>query len=170
MDFSKVLLLVGLLGAALADDDSNKTVASTKVGLVEGCIINCRPEKRFFRHPSDCHKYVQCTPYGPQEMLCPEDTLWDQRKKTCNHDTSLDCLVGFYKAPTGSRCSGECQFKCPSNLGRFPHPRDCRRFFQCNEGIPQYRRCRKNLYFDTKTNKCTELSLATCTASPDGEC
>jgi len=170
MDFFKVLLLLGLLGAALADDDSNKTVANTNPGLVEGCVINCRPAKRFFRHPSDFRKYIQCTPYGPQEMLCPENTIWDQKKKTCNHETSLETWLGFYKTPTGSRCPGECQFTCPSKSGRFPHPRDCRMFFQCRESILQYRRCGKNLQFDTKTNKCTEPSLATCTANPDAAC
>lgn len=67
--------------------------------------VDCSTGQQYWQHPTDCHKFIQCAPYGPQEMPCPAGTRWDQKILTCNHEWNTPCVTGNYLLPNGS-CSG----------------------------------------------------------------
>merc|ERR1712002_1386503 len=172
MGVTRVLLLLSVvLAAALANDgtEQDELFKTPVYGTIEGCEVKCWGEG-YRRHPSDCHKFVRCTKGGPQVMNCPNGTMWDHAERTCNHDHATECRVGYYDHPDGGRCPGRCHFECETPNGKFPHPRDCHRYFQCRDGVPTYRGCRWYQHFDVITGNCVNKAEATCTASADSEC
>ncbi|XP_037776672.1 RNA-binding protein Raly-like [Penaeus monodon] len=69
-------------------------------GSIDGCVIDCSLEK-YLPHPSDCRKFIQCAPYGPEEMPCAPGTVWNQQKPTCDHEWASPCVTGSYLTPEG---------------------------------------------------------------------
>lgn len=67
--------------------------------------VDCSSGQQYFQHPTDCRKFIQCAPYGPQEMPCAAGTVWDQNMLTCNHEQSTACVTGNYVGPDGE-CVG----------------------------------------------------------------
>ncbi|XP_037776681.1 LOW QUALITY PROTEIN: uncharacterized transmembrane protein DDB_G0289901-like [Penaeus monodon] len=74
-------------------------------GSIDGCIIDCSLGK-YLPHPSDCRKFIQCAPYGPEEMPCAPGTVWNQQKLTCDHEWASPCVTGSYLTPEGLPCGG----------------------------------------------------------------
>merc|ERR1712055_737329 len=65
----------------------------------------------YWSHPSDCHKFIQCTPHGPQEMRCAPGTAWSQSLLTCDHEVNVDCSPPPPSCPEPFRMRGdECFF------------------------------------------------------------
>ncbi|XP_066963566.1 peritrophin-1-like [Macrobrachium rosenbergii] len=177
MAFSKAVLMLVIVGVAAVSAQGTESSEDTELlpaeasaasGLVEGCSVSCA--RGYRPHPSDCRKFLQCAPFGPVEMPCAEGTVWDQSQLRCEHETNIPCRLGFYNYPSGTKCPGHCQFECPREYGRFPHPRDCRRFFRCRNGVASYRSCGSGKYFDEVSATCVEAAYATCTASFDADC
>lgn len=187
MGSPKVLVLLVFLGAALAEQDVKVNVVGKAQNLVEGCIIDCSTNE-FHQHPTDCHKFIQCAPYGPQEFTCPANTIWDQKNSVCDYDQALACETGKYLTPEGKTCPevpttlaptdapitpdspDECHFRCPKKSGKFAHPRDCSRYFYCFHNIPIPVKCLLGKHFNARAQKCTIPLLAWCRAKPDAEC
>ncbi|XP_068231575.1 peritrophin-1-like [Palaemon carinicauda] len=168
-----LMMIVGVAVTAQATDSSEETEfepveAPAVKTLIEGCTVSC--DKDYRPHPSDCRKFLQCTSSGALEMPCAQGTVWDQSQLRCEHEASIPCKVGLYKYPSGDKCPGKCQFECPRESGRFPHPRDCRRFFRCRNGVASYRTCKNGKYFDEVTATCVDAAYATCSASFDADC
>ncbi|XP_071524586.1 uncharacterized protein [Panulirus ornatus] len=67
--------------------------------------VDCSSDQLFFQHPTNCRKFIKCSPYGPQEIPCPAGTVWDQNKLTCNEEHSTACVTGNYVGPDGE-CVG----------------------------------------------------------------
>ncbi|KAK8722377.1 hypothetical protein OTU49_012436, partial [Cherax quadricarinatus] len=76
------------------------TTQSSGDVTIDGCVIYCTLGT-YHRHPSDCHKFIQCAPYGPQEMPCAAGTVWVQEKLTCDHESISECVTGTYLTPDG---------------------------------------------------------------------
>ncbi|XP_037776682.1 trihydrophobin-like [Penaeus monodon] len=74
-------------------------------GSIDGCVIDCSLGK-YLPHPSDCRKFIQCAPYGPEEMPCAPGTVWNQQKLTCDHEWASPCVTGSYLTPEGLPCGG----------------------------------------------------------------
>ncbi|XP_071522253.1 uncharacterized protein [Panulirus ornatus] len=85
--------------------DGNNGGDSGNGGTIDGCVIDCSTG-HYFPHPNDCRKFIQCAPYGPQEMPCALGTVWDQNKLTCNHELITPCVIGNYSTPDGKPCGG----------------------------------------------------------------
>jgi len=47
--------------------------------------------QQYWPHPTDCHMFVQCTPYGPQGMHCAPGTAWSQSLLACDFEANTDC-------------------------------------------------------------------------------
>nr|XP_027223272.1 eggshell protein 2A-like [Penaeus vannamei] len=74
-------------------------------GGIDGCVIDCSLGK-YLPHPTDCRKFIQCAPYGPEEMPCAPGTVWNQQKLTCDHEWASPCVTGSYLTPEGLPCGG----------------------------------------------------------------
>jgi len=106
MSVSKLLLVTGLfLSVAFVHTASagKLKLAHGITKSVEGCVIDCSAGQ-YHRHPTDCHKFIQCAPYGPQEMPCPATTVWDQSILTCNYEDAVACETGNYLTEDGKPC------------------------------------------------------------------
>ncbi|XP_037774166.1 spidroin-1-like [Penaeus monodon] len=68
-------------------------------------FIDCSLGK-YLPHPSDCRKFIQCAPYGPEEMPCAPGTVWNQQKLHCDHEWASPCVTGSYLTPEGLPCGG----------------------------------------------------------------
>jgi len=47
--------------------------------------------QQYWPHPTNCHMFVQCTPYGPQGMHCAPGTAWSQSLLACDFEANTDC-------------------------------------------------------------------------------
>ncbi|CAL4134592.1 unnamed protein product, partial [Meganyctiphanes norvegica] len=95
--------------------------------------------QQYFQHPSDCTKFLHCSPSGPQEKQCGGGTVWDQQLLTCNHATTTACVVGAYTyaggacQPTGK--PGQCppvRPECPPARQFIQPPNPCTEDAQCS--------------------------------------
>ena len=163
---------------------------------IEGCIIDCKLGD-YHRHPTNCAWFIQCAPYGPQEMPCGPGTRWDQDILTCNHESQTKCITGNYPSKNGTTCgNGEMNpeptkapvievtkpseqinpdkpdscIKCPDSNGLYPHPNDCTKWIHCSNDIPYVKDCPADLHFNPILLVCDWPKDANCTSSPDNEC
>ncbi|XP_018026015.1 hornerin isoform X2 [Hyalella azteca] len=148
-------------------------------GIVDGCVINCEVGQ-YYPHPTDCTKFIQCAPYGPQEMPCAPGTRWDQELLTCHHEGSTKCFTGTYVDANGEPCGGssggggtgggECDIRCPESNGLFAHPADCRKWVHCSNDIPHVKDCPAKLHFDPVLRVCNWPKNAACIAGEALDC
>merc|ERR1712002_1134936 len=101
---SKLLILLAFLGVALTE--AKVVPVGLASATIQGCVINCHLG-RYLQHPSDCTKFIQCAPTGPEVHSCPRTTIWDQTLLTCNHDSSIACETGKYLTLDGKPCPEE---------------------------------------------------------------
>ena len=156
-------------------------------GIIDGCVIDCTLGE-YYPHPTDCTKFIQCTPYGPQEMPCAAGTRWDQSLLTCNHESVTECVTGTYEDENGETCGGGsggsggnggsgsgggggtgggsgiidgCTIDC--TLGEYlPHPTDCTKFIQCTPYGPQEMPCAAGTRWDQDILTCNHESVTDC--------
>merc|ERR1712212_379155 len=76
----------------------------TTADPVTSCI-DCS-KGQYWPHPTDCHMFIQCAPYGPQEMPCAPGTVWDQSILTCNHQATTPCVTADCDRAQYKECSG----------------------------------------------------------------
>ncbi|XP_069696431.1 protein obstructor-E-like isoform X1 [Periplaneta americana] len=56
-------------------------------------------------------------------------------------------------------------FTCPGKYGQYPDPKQCDKFYECDEGVPREKLCPDGLMFDPenrKTNKCDQPFNVDC--------
>jgi len=155
----------------------------------DGNCIKCNwPNgQQYWEHPTDCTKFIQCAPYGPQEMPCGAKTRWDQSILTCNHEDAITCKTGNYDNDDGS-CGGggdggdgggggddggnpePCGLICPLANGLFPHPRECNKWVECNDWDICVKRCPLGLFYNPIDKKCDWKTISNCIATPDAPC
>ncbi|KAL0281172.1 UNVERIFIED_CONTAM: hypothetical protein PYX00_002236 [Menopon gallinae] len=100
------------------------------------------PGDGYFIDPFDCQTYYYCFWGFATKVRCPENTYFDESRSICA------CNIP-------NRCKVDERFVCPE-VGFFPDPRDCRRYFACNfSGIASSHKCPKGRYFDEKSQTCT---------------
>ena len=164
-------------------------VTSTTTTPSPFTCVNCSTGQQFFQHPTDCTKYIHCTSYGPQEMPCPEHTVWDHSILNCNYEETTPCVTGNYvdsngncvrpttttsttttttttttKAPVTTPGGSLCDITCPAPQGLFPHPQDCKKWVHCDHNIPYVKDCPADLYFNPQLKVFISLASHTDTA------
>ena len=140
-------------------------------GIIDGCVVECTLGE-YLQHPTDCTKFIQCAPYGPQEMSCSAGTRWDQTILTCNHESATECVTGSYIDEQGKSCGGvivevttpsdKCNLVCPLVNGEFAHPTNCKKWIHCSNSIPHVKDCPKDLEFDPTMKACNWPKKTTC--------
>ncbi|XP_063611351.1 uncharacterized protein LOC134785035 [Penaeus indicus] len=168
----------------------------TKPPVIEYPCVDCSTGQQYWQHPSDCRKFIQCAPYGPQEMPCGKGTVWDQNLLTCNHEWAIQCLTGNFLLSNGS-CSG-CSgctppakpttrptqkpvtpgnftcVDCSTGQQYWQHPTDCHKFIQCAPYGPQEMPCPAGTRWDQKILTCNHEWKTPCVTGnyllPNGSC
>ena len=169
------------------------TVAPISPPGIGGCIIDCKLGD-YHRHPTNCAWFIQCAPYGPQEMPCGPGTIWDQDILTCNHESITKCITGNYPSKVGGTCGNgqmptkgpitiatkpskpinsskpDTCIKCPDFNGLYPHPSECTKWVHCNNDIPYVKDCPAGLHFNPILLVCDWPKVAGCISVPDNGC
>ncbi|XP_042889196.1 balbiani ring protein 3-like isoform X1 [Penaeus japonicus] len=171
-------------------------VNATSRPVIDFPCVDCSSGQQYWQHPSDCRKFIQCAPYGPQEMPCGEGTVWDQNLLTCNHEWATQCLTGNFLLADGScsGCSGctppaqttarpsqkpvtpgnfSC-VDCSTGQQYWQHPSDCHKFIQCAPYGPQEMPCPAGTRWDQKILTCNHEQNTPCVTGnyllPNGSC
>ncbi|XP_056642648.1 probable chitinase 10 [Diorhabda sublineata] len=112
----------------------------------------------------DCSKFYECNAAGEkQEKQCPDGTLWNQNKQTCDMPYSTDCswtvtTDSTYETTTSSASTVDPQWKCDVEGEFFPDTEDCRGFYECKRGIKQHNYCTVPLLWNVNIEGCSTQS------------
>ncbi|CAL4141770.1 unnamed protein product, partial [Meganyctiphanes norvegica] len=92
MTFGKGCCLLGAVILIVLQSSNAKSVKfNSRAGSVGDATCNWPTGQQYWPHPTDCHMFIQCTPYGPQEMHCAPGTAWSQPITTCDWEVNTDC-------------------------------------------------------------------------------
>merc|ERR1711970_1666928 len=89
MEFGKGFCLLGTLLLLMTLQPSNAAIKTSNG--VEDTPCDWPTGQQYWPHPSNCHRYVQCTPYGPQQKRCAPGTAWSQSLLTCDFEANTNC-------------------------------------------------------------------------------
>ena len=120
-----------------------------------------RCPRRFGYYPArKCYQFIQCSNYMPYVMDCAVGTQWDQRKKTCVHQTNCQRPQKLTAADDEEDYEAERRpakkFRCPRSSGYYRH-RDCNRFIQCSNGRPYVMTCAPGTQWSQRMQTCVML-------------
>jgi len=169
-------LLGAVLLIVLQPSNAIIEVGGNGGGGVENTPCDWPTGQQYWPHPTNCRMYVQCTPYGPQEMPCAPGTAWSQSLLTCDHIANTPC--GEHPPPPpengggggGDETPEPCILLCPLATGLFPHPRECNKWVECNDWDICVKRCPLGLAYNPIDKKCDWKSQSNCIATPDAPC
>ncbi|XP_012286653.1 uncharacterized protein LOC105703113 isoform X2 [Orussus abietinus] len=129
-------------------------------------------------HPADCTKFLQCANGGTFVMDCGPGTVFNPAISVCDWpnnvqgcedalktDEEVSLLTGHQdygsKKDTGWSSGqnriqkSEEKISCPAgHTGQLPHPRDCKKFLQCNRGGTFIMDCGPGTVFNPITTAC----------------
>ena len=92
-------------------------------------------------------------------MLCQADFLYDDVHKWCNYPDQVCCGE---RDCDGRHCNDNCEggdFDCPSPNGFFEDPKNCAKYWQCNNDIAVSHMCdsSKSLNHPTQNRQLSPL-------------
>lgn len=133
----------------------------------EEIVVEKRPSKPFrcprrsgYYRARNCYQFIQCSNYMPYVMDCAVGTQWDQRKKTCVHQTNCQRPQKLTAADDEEDYEAERRpakkFRCPRSSGYYRH-RDCNRFIQCSNGRPYVMTCAPGTQWSQRMQTCVML-------------
>ncbi|KAH8380271.1 hypothetical protein KR009_009760, partial [Drosophila setifemur] len=105
----------------------------------------CSSGAPYLPHPSDCHKFIQCSNGNEYIFDCPAGLYWDYQKYVCSGDERL-CYDGGNSNPEENVCQNGVDFA--------PDPSDCTKYIQCANGQPIERKCPDPLYWNQDIKSC----------------
>ncbi|XP_058465224.1 probable endochitinase [Malaya genurostris] len=115
-------------------------------GILVGTLID----------PDYCYKYVLCYKEVPEFRTCPEGTIFSIDEIGCVPGDQKTCIEGYPTEPEeGNSCRGVI-------YSRFPHPKNCTRFYSCVFGRQREHSCQDGCVFSTKLFICLPGNSESC--------
>jgi len=118
---------------------------------------------------SDCRKYYVCSNGSKIERECVDGLLWNPKEDWCDLPANVQkCdssdLVTPRPPSTTERIYNCADWqRCPIvRHGYLPHLQNCRRYFECNNGIRLLRICLQGQVFDVNSMKCGDPVSSIC--------
>lgn len=108
------------------------------------CHLSCDGGLDFVSDPTDCSKYFMCIPGGVHALSCPDEHPYFNGKE-CGNDKDTCCVPG---------CFAICE--TPNTL--IPDPKDCQRFYYCEE----VGEAEENYHFSCADNENFNIQTAEC--------
>ncbi|CAL4133700.1 unnamed protein product [Meganyctiphanes norvegica] len=92
----------GRKGAKGAKGKTKNRPVPEKLIQAPKCIkCNWPLGQQYHPHPSDCTKFIHCSPLGPIEKDCAAGTRFDINLSICNHAATTPCNIGDYDTIDG---------------------------------------------------------------------
>ncbi|CAH1154685.1 unnamed protein product [Phaedon cochleariae] len=113
--------------------------------------FKCPQRTGFFPDPEECDIYYICSRGAYEQKFCPEGLVFDDKdpnQERCETPANVDCGDRTLLQESNSSPG------CPKANGFFPHPTDCTKFHNCEDGIPTRLSCPPGLVYDIETSNC----------------
>ncbi|XP_039962936.1 uncharacterized protein LOC120776390 isoform X3 [Bactrocera tryoni] len=119
-----------------------------------------------YPHPTDCTKYLRCANGITYVMDCGPGTAFNAALEVCDFTDKVDCsynmdlnnvALGHDRGPSIHRIT------CPEGAtGIYPHPSDCRKFLNCDNGITNIQDCGPGTAWNAKLETCDFIKNVDC--------
>ncbi|XP_036221756.2 uncharacterized protein teq isoform X3 [Bactrocera oleae] len=118
-----------------------------------------------YSHPTDCTKYLRCDNGITYVMDCGPGTAFNAALEVCDFKDKVDCsqnaqiniASGHDKDPSMHPIT------CPEGAtGIYPHPLDCRKFLNCDNGITNIQDCGPGTAWNAKLETCDFIKNVDC--------
>lgn len=125
--------------------------------------IEC-PDKTchcLYPSPTDCSIYYRCTLGVPTKEYCAEGLYFDLDIGTCNLKENVQCdITSTLKTKTTTTIQPAVN-NC-IECGLYKDPENCRRFYQCSQGVSYHRWCPAGLHYNKLFKICDWPENACC--------
>nr|XP_042897440.1 uncharacterized protein LOC107446911 [Parasteatoda tepidariorum] len=144
-------------------------------------VINPNPdfqcERNYGRYTHDkyCDWFYNCHDKKSSLRKCRRGKYYDSHKRKCIDSKDVTCDGRKPSEDREVKTTTELEpeistetittlapFVCPKKEGKFPHERDCSKFYDCKKGKHKEHKCPKNQLFDDKKWKCEPDKHAKC--------
>merc|ERR1712172_209425 len=129
------------IGLVLAIGSLTGTLACENTTLPDG--TTCPPTgNHLYVDPDHCSRYWECYNGCLNHITCQNDYLFDPVHGWCDFPQNVCCGE---RDCDGRSCNDECgegdDFDCPKPSGFFEDPKNCMKYWQCNNDIAQHHSC-----------------------------
>jgi hypothetical protein len=127
--------------------------------LNRGVALKCPPTGNSkIPHESDCTKFFHCVEGAEFPDRCSAGLLFDFLTLSCKLAQEASCYGGATTPSPDHICS-----KAGATLCRAPHPYDCRKYYECENGaVTQEKECDAGKGFDPSIRDCVERDDDKC--------
>lgn len=108
-----------------------------------------------FPHETKCDGFYLCLGGNLYEDSCPKPLHYNDAIQECDFQENANCQI--FTTTVGAPCE---------NFRYYPHPLDCRKYYQCLNEDLYLMECPKNLAFNPVRESCDYPSLANCPTMP----
>ncbi|KAI8040744.1 hypothetical protein M5D96_006687, partial [Drosophila gunungcola] len=108
--------------------------------------LSCSSGNSYLPHPTNCHKFIQCSNGNEFIMDCPANLYWDYQNLACSREPSV-CYNSEENAKPEEKT-------CGPGVDFLVHPTDCTKYLQCSNGEPLERKCPDPLYWNPEISVC----------------
>ncbi|XP_053957248.1 uncharacterized protein LOC128862566 isoform X3 [Anastrepha ludens] len=131
-------------------------------------------ESGLYPHPTDCKKYLRCANGISYVMDCGPGTAFNAALEVCDFMDKVDCSTNRHldfgtfgnSAAGGSEDDNKQLVVCPKGAaGMYPHPLDCTKFLNCNNGIANIKECGPGTAWNPKMEICDFIANVDCPGS-----
>lgn len=136
-------------------DDYYNSAPSPKV--INGSLECTLGTDGYFADPEFCNIYHHCLAGVDYAEQCPHQLVWNDRKKMCDWQTSVNCTGRIIPV-----AQGQSTFCTDKSDNKYPDSIYCNVFHHCVGGIDNVVRCDGELQWNDKDKKCDWESKVRC--------
>ncbi|GFR09421.1 peritrophin-1 [Trichonephila clavata] len=118
------------------------------------------------RHESDCRKFYACNGGIFHVQICQHGLHFNPNLQACDYPENAGCETSVTKVPKGKvgkeTFKQSCELAADGTPLLIPHESDCRKYYNCHNGILYPHICQSGLHFNSKLQACDYPDKAGC--------
>ncbi|XP_067647442.1 uncharacterized protein teq isoform X2 [Eurosta solidaginis] len=123
----------------------------------------CPGDDGLYPHPTDCTQFLRCANGISYVQQCGPGTAFNAALEVCDLKNRVDCSGRESLAAGENRDVSSYSVACPSGVsGVYPHPFDCKKFLNCNNGIENIQDCGAGTAWNAKIEVCDFIERVDC--------
>ncbi|XP_075218232.1 uncharacterized protein LOC142323014 [Lycorma delicatula] len=119
-------------------------------------------EEKNYPHEKDCHKFYHCENHVSLLVTCPKFFLFDTSTSKCVLFWLAMCYVKTTTLPPVTTTTPVPPTCPPDQTIDYPYPNSCQRYYHCENGIREVRKCGFLYLFDRTELKCRIFFIVNC--------
>ncbi|KAF8782087.1 hypothetical protein HNY73_012417 [Argiope bruennichi] len=134
----------------------------------------CPSKSGKYPHERDCSAFYKCDNRKYKIHYCSKGKLYNERKRTCESENKVTCGSRIHPdmdpdEPEDKVIDPYPNYYCDSNFGRYRHDDYCNWYYQCSDGRPSVRECKRGKRYDSYSRRCRVKDEVSCDGIPDNE-